>query len=294
MTSVTERAYAKINLYIDILGIREEDGFHEIKTVMHTVSLCDDVRVSIKTARCCSVTLTCEGNPYLPQDGRNLAVKAAELFLERLGANAAVSIKLTKRIPVAAGLAGGSSDAAAVLRAMNRLFRRPFTKAALCEMGAVLGSDVPYCIIGKTVLCTGRGEIMQPIATDLKLHTVIAIADEHVSTAEAYRTLDTCYANFDGSVSTGGESCYSHLESALICSEIDPRGIFNSFEKAMLPLCPGAEAIKADMISFGARAAAMSGSGPSVFGIFPSGAEALIARDALLSKGFSAFYAKSV
>ena len=131
MRAVKETANAKINLYLDVLGIRE-DGYHEIKTVMHTVSLCDELIVGIADARTTTVSLTCEGNPYLPQDGRNLAVKAAELFLNRLGKTATVTIKLKKRIPVAAGLAGGSSDAAAVLRALNKLFHRPFTRSALC------------------------------------------------------------------------------------------------------------------------------------------------------------------
>jgi 4-diphosphocytidyl-2-C-methyl-D-erythritol kinase len=293
MTVIKEMAYAKINLYLDVLGIRE-DGYHEIKTVMHTVSLCDEITVGIADARVTTISLCCEGNPYLPQDGRNLAVKAADLFLNRLGKTAAVTIKLKKRIPVAAGLAGGSSDAAAVLRALNKLFRRPFTRTALCEIGSALGSDIPYCINGSTVLCMGRGEIMEPIAADIKLHTVIAIADEHVSTPEAYRTLDACYANFDGSVPTGGESCYSYLRSALMRGQIDPRGIFNAFERAILPLCPGALAIEEHMIKLGANSALMSGSGPSVFGIFPTSELAMAAQKRLCELGYTAFYAKSV
>ena len=203
MKALKEKAYAKINLYLDVL-CKREDGFHDIKTVMHSVSLCDEVTVAISPARTSTIKLSVEGNVYIPSDGKNLAYKAASLFLEKLGIFANVNIKLVKKIPVAAGLAGGSSDAAAVLRAMNRLYKRPLTLAALCKLGAELGSDVPYCIMGKTAICEGRGELITPISTNIRLHTVIATANEYVSTPAAYSALDRHYSDFDGTVKTGG------------------------------------------------------------------------------------------
>ena len=293
MRAVRETANAKINLYLDVLGIRE-DGYHEIKTVMHTVSLCDELVVGIADARTTTVSLTCEGNPYLPQDGRNLAVKAAELFLNRLGETATVTIKLKKRIPVAAGLAGGSSDAAAVLRALNKLFHRPFTRSALCELGSALGSDVPYCIMGKTALCTGRGEQLDYIYGEPSLSLVVAIANEFVSTPEAYSALDAHYSGFTVENASGGKEKYDLIAAGLSVGELVPSGLFNAFEGAILPRCPGATAIKEEMLKLGAVGALMSGSGPSVFGIFESDEAAQSAEAALSALGYRAFAAHSV
>ena len=148
MTVVKELAHAKVNLYLDVIS-RREDGFHDIKTVMHSISLADTITVSLSASKETSVRLQIVGNRHLPTDMKNLAVRAALLYLEKSGINASVEIKLEKCIPVAAGLAGGSSDAAAVLRAMNRLCGKMFSEKALYSMAAELGSDVPYCIYGK-------------------------------------------------------------------------------------------------------------------------------------------------
>lgn len=293
MTAVVEKAYAKINLYLDILGIRG-DGFHEIKTVMHTVSLCDDIYIELTSARTSAVKMICEGNPYLPQDSRNIAVRAAELFLDKLGKPASVLIKIKKRIPVAAGLAGGSSDAAAVLRGMNKIFKRPFTKSALCAMAAELGSDVPYCVMGKTALCTGRGEKLDYIYREPWLHLVIAIANEFVSTPEAYSALDSYYSGFVAENASGGLEKYDIIANGLSKGELDTGGLFNAFEPAILPRCPGASAIKAQFLRLGAVGALMSGSGPSVFGIFESAEAAQSAEAALSDLGYRAFAAHSV
>ena len=199
MRSVKERAFAKINLYLEVIGKRD-DGFHDIRTVMHSVTLCDDVTVSLVPTRMTEVRIDIEGNPRLPKDSRNLAVKAAELFLERSGRQGTVHIRMNKRIPVAAGLAGGSSDAAAVLRAMNRLFDGCYTERALSGLAAELGSDVPFCLIGGTALCEGRGEIITKLPDASPSSFVIAVSDERVSTPYAYATLDAAYSDFDGSI----------------------------------------------------------------------------------------------
>ena len=292
MKTVKEKAYAKINLYLDVIS-RREDGFHNIKTVMHTLSLSDDLVLTLLPARDRSVQILVDGSAYVPTDEKNLAYKAAMLFLERAGINARVVIKLTKRIPVAAGLAGGSSDAAATLRALNKLTGKMFTGKALSDMGAVLGSDVPYCLVGKTALCEGRGEIMTRLPDTLKLYTVVAIGNEYMSAQRAYSALDEIYSSFDGSVPTGGEKAYSELMQGIKDGAITSL-LFNVFESAVLPVCPKAASIKERLLSLGATHALMSGSGPSVYGIFSTADSAKEAAKALSIDGVNAFYAESV
>ena len=293
MIAVKEKAYAKINLFLDVVSKRE-DGFHEIKTVMHTVSLCDEVTLFYTPSDKTNIRVSVDGNKFLPQDSRNLAYRAAQLYLDKCALTASVDIKLKKRIPVAAGLAGGSSDAAAVLRAMNKANRRLLTDKALSELSAELGSDVPYCLMGKTALCEGRGEKMTRLPDVYLGYAVIAIADEFVSTPKAYAALDGVFSDFDGTVKTGGNEKFPILKSAINEGEIDIKGLFNVFERAVLPDCPKATEIKAELLSLGAKAALMSGSGPSVFGIFDTLSKAELAKEALVKKGFGAFVVHSV
>jgi len=288
-----ERANAKINLYLDVLSKRD-DGFHDIKTVMHSVTFGDEITVRVEPAKAALVRLSVSGNRFLPTDNRNLAVKAAYLFLERAGQAATVDIKLEKRIPVAAGLAGGSTDAAAVLRAMNKLYGRLFSNSALTSLAAELGSDVAYCLYGRCALCEGRGELITKLRAQLSEYVVIAIANEHVSTPTAYKALDELYRDFDGSAKTGGENYFARLIPALSDGRLDTDGIFNVFEGAVLPSCPGATAIKARLLELGASGAMMSGSGPSVFGVFDSLDGAKAACFALRKEKYKAYYAKFV
>lgn len=293
MISVKEYAYAKVNLYLDVISKRE-DGFHDIKTVMHTVSLADEVTVAVKAAQRPSVRLTVIGHAKLPTDSRNLAVRAAELFLTSTLISAEVNIRLLKRIPVAAGLAGGSSDAAAVLRALNKAFRRPLTEKRLLAIAAELGSDVPYCLLGGTALCLGRGEIIERLPEKLKLNFVVAVADEYVSTPMAYSELDRIYSDFTGERNDGSASCYDAIMLSASDGKITQDKLFNIFEKAILPTCFGAESIKNKMIELGATHSLMSGSGPSVFGIFPDRTSAEAARDELIKLGIRAYYAETI
>ena len=293
MTTVKERANAKINLYLDVLAKRE-DGFHDIKTIMHSVAFGDMLTVSAESAPETTIHLSTDGSKYLPTDSRNLAYRAAELFLERAAITANVEILLEKRIPIAAGLAGGSSDAAAVLRALNKIYGKLFSIKALNLIAAELGSDVVYCLYGKTALCEGRGEILTKINDFPELYVVIAVANEHVSTPQAYKKLDMIFSDFDGSMPTGGESCYQMLMDSINSGEINPKGLFNIFEKAVLPECKGAARAKARMLSLGAMAAMMSGSGPSVFGLFSSFEEARSACGILRKEKYKAYYARSV
>ncbi len=293
MMTIKERANAKVNLYLDVLAKRE-DGFHDIRTVMHSVTFGDELVISVEPSPETSVRISVGGNKYLPTDSRNLAVKAALLFLERAKITASIGISMKKRIPVAAGLAGGSSDAAAVLRALNKIYGRLFSIPALNSIAAELGSDVVYCLYGRCALCEGRGEVITKIRSNLNYYIVIAIGNEHMSTPAAYKALDSLYSDFDGSCTTGGDELFGILMSSLKNNTVDEKGIFNVFEKAVLPLCPGAARIKSIFSSLGARAAMMSGSGPSVFGIFDTLSEAKAACFALRREGFKAYYAKFV
>ena len=189
MRAVKEKANAKINLYLDVISKRE-DGFHDVKTVMHSVSLSDEVTVIYSPSDTQNIRISLKGNRFLPTDDKNLAYKAAKLYLDSAAMRADIDIILDKHIPIAAGLAGGSSDAAATLRAMNKLFDKMFSEKALFKMAEKIGSDVPYCLYGKTALCEGRGEIITKLPDTLKLNVVIAVANEYVSTPMAYSELD--------------------------------------------------------------------------------------------------------
>ena len=276
--TVYEKAYAKINLHLNVTAKRQ-DGFHDIETVMQTVSLCDELAVSLSPSDRAEAHLSVCGAD-LPTDRGNIALRAAELYLARSGKVGRVDISLVKRIPVAAGLAGGSADAAATLRALNRLFNSYFSESELLALAAELGSDVPFCLLCGRAVCRGRGEQIEPIASPTDLHFVIAVADgEQVSTPAAYRALDDMYSDFDGSV--------KHETP-------DLTKLYNIFENAVLPTCSKAEMLKERMIKLGATASLMSGSGPSIFGIFDSEFSAKAAAEAISKEGARAYYAHSV
>lgn len=293
MRAVKEKANAKLNLYLDVIS-RREDGFHDIKTVMHSVSLADEITVVYTPSDFTSIKMRVSGNRYLPVDEKNLAVRAARLYLETAHKTATIEIKLHKRIPVAAGLAGGSSDAAATLRAMNKIFGRMFSDKALYKMAAQLGSDVPYCLYGKTALCEGRGELITKLPDTLKLNVVIAVANERVATPSAYLKLDEMFNSFDGSVKTGGDYAYSLFAQNLKEGGDVSKTLFNVFEEAVLPTCDGAVDIKKKLLEIGASGVLMSGSGPSIFGIFASYEDALNACTKLREENVLAYTAVSV
>lgn len=291
---VKETAYAKINLYLDVVAKRP-DGFHDVETVMHAISLADTLTVEALPSQETAVSLTVTGAEGLPTDERNIAVRAARLYLERAGITASVKIELEKRIPVAAGLAGGSTDAAAVLRALDRIYSGKFTYEELLSLAAELGSDVPFCLVGGTAICRGRGERMQSIPFAGGLNLVVAIASgEGVSTPKAYSELDRVYSDFDGSVTRDNAGLLDAMLSSISDADGSACGFYNLFEDAILPVCHGAANLKMRMCELGARCALMSGSGPSVFGICDTEEAARRAERTLLSEGYRAFYATSV
>ena len=265
-------ARAKINLYLDILS-RRENGYHNILSVMQSVDLCDTVTLTrLPAGSGIRVETDVE---ELPTDRRNLAYRAAEKFSAILGHIPDVHIAIEKKIPMAAGLAGGSADAAAVLRGLNRLFDTRVPREKLCELGATMGADIPFCVVGGAFVAEGIGEILTPCQalSDVQW-LVIACGGEGVSTPDAYRALDERYDNFNAP-REGGER-FAALQSALTTG--DMAGVrdhmYNIFEEVVLPTHSTAPRLIRAMRESGAQAAMMSGSGPSVFGLFADRANA--------------------
>lgn len=257
MNQIDIVANAKINLTLDVLRKRD-DGYHELKMIMQTVSLFDSINIR-KTGSGISLKTNIK---YLPTDHRNIAYAAAELFLSESGIKDGVSINMKKTIPVAAGLAGGSSNAAAVLVGLNTLFGKIFTKQQLLKMGEKLGSDVPFCIAGGCALCEGRGEILTPLP-DLPTTTfLIAKPPLHVSTAGVYSRLKadklTEHPDTDGAI-----AAISQGDRKAVAVRM-----FNVLETVTAEEHPEIKKMKQDMIDLGATGSVMSGSGPTVIGLF--------------------------
>lgn len=271
--TVTENAYAKINLYLDVTG-RREDGFHDIITIMHSVSLCDYISLTATPSDNISITIISD-DPTLKSDESNLIYKSAMKYMSYFDINAKITVELEKHIPIGAGLGGGSSDAAATLRAMNRIFDLA-TKDQLYEMAAQLGSDVAFCIDGGCAICTGRGEKVAPFIGYISSpYLVIAIGESRVSTPKAYELLDIKYGNFEK---------YNAGKNSLDTADLP---IYNIFE-TVIDLDEVNE-IKRIMIKNGAESTLMSGSGPSVFGIFRGWYDVTRARKDLEERGYLSF-----
>ena len=285
------RANGKINLYLDVV-CRKENGFHDIKSIMQSVSLCDRVIVSAARSGKSGVSITCD-SPYVPCDERNIAHKAAMKYMEKSGISAEVNIAIHKRIPVSGGMAGGSTDAAAVLMALNRLFGGALSGEKLLEAAAELGSDIPFCIKGKTFLCEGRGEILTPLECGKRLLLLIVPSSENVSTPWAYSRLDEVYGDFSG---RNTEQRYLRLTKAL--ADGDVRGvadnIYNIFEDVILPERPIAARARELMLENGALGAMMSGSGPTTFGIFENEEARAMAAQVLKDNGYHPKIAESM
>lgn len=278
-----ERGYGKINLHLDITG-RLPDGYHAVETVMQTVSLYDEVTVILREGTTVDAECNLSG---VPTDEKNLAVRAALLFFERTGFSSGVHLAIEKRIPMAAGMAGGSADAAATLRGLNRLFDAPLTTEELCELGSRLGADVPFCVVGGTAYADGKGDRLHPFPSMPDCRLVIACEGEGVSTPWAYGLLDRRYENFASGASYVPRST-ENLKQALIGGALPDvaRWIYNIFEEPVLAERPVAEQIRRTLLESGALGAMMSGSGPSVFGIFADDDGAARAMTALTSLGF--------
>lgn len=260
-------AHAKINLALDVTGKRP-NGYHDVRMIMQSIRLCDRVVIERTEEEGVSLRTDLSG---LPCGKENLAYDAAVLFFEHTGIRAGVSISLEKHIPVAAGLAGGSTDAAAVLRGLNELFETGLSTEQLCEMGLKLGADVPYCITGGTALAEGIGEKLTRLPDAPSFHVVLIKPDASASTKEIYGRLvldeKTCHPDVDGMMRAIEAGDYLGISSRL----------GNVLEPVTREMCPEIEKIERAMKSFGAEGTLMSGSGPTVFGLFTDGARATAA-----------------
>ena len=260
MDKLELKALGKINLGLDILG-RRENGYHDVRMVMQTVYLYD--RVILEKTREPGIEIS-TNLPYLPVNENNIAYKAAELLQREFGIREGICISLEKHIPVAAGMAGGSSNAAAVLFGMNRMFDLGLSEEGLKERGVTLGADVPYCIMRGTVLAEGIGEILTPLPPLPKCYVLIAKPPLSASTKTVYEKIDK-------------EGIKSHPDIGGILAGLREGNLQqvagsmgNVLEQVMLEEHPVLQKIKDVMLMSGALNAMMSGSGPTVFGIFTS------------------------
>lgn len=290
--TVNEKAYAKINLFLNVTG-RRSDGFHDIVSVMQTIGLSDTVTVTAVPSEKTDIRLVVSGDDRIPTDSRNIAYRAAESFLAEAGQTADVEIALEKRIPSAAGLAGGSADAAAVIRALQAIYKKTNFQKNEYKIAAEIGSDVPFCLGHGAALCEGRGEILHPVDAVFDVPLVVACADESVSTPWAYTALDGMYGDFSQAKETG-DKALSALLSWGGKKDVPPPALFNIFERVVLPVCPGAQDIKRTLSASGASCVLMSGSGPSVFGIFDTDHAAASAARKLVGAGIRAWSVRTV
>ena len=285
MTTLYEGAFAKLNLTLDVLGKRE-DGYHDLQSVMQTISVRDDVEIDIGTGK--PWALLCD-KENIPTDERNLAWKAAKVFFDAVKKDPnGIEIRITKRIPVEAGLGGASADGAAVLRALNRHYDNPLSILALAELGAQVGSDVPFCVVCGTAMVEGRGERLRKLADMPDCVFVICKPDFSCSTAELYRKLD------ENAVAKRPDN--QLMESALLSGDLGKvaEQVFNVFDPVVTAEHLELNYIKSIMNSYGAVAQQMTGSGSAVFGIMPNFEYAAVVCNMLKDNYPQVFIAKPV
>ncbi|MFD0870353.1 4-diphosphocytidyl-2-C-methyl-D-erythritol kinase [Chlamydia abortus] len=254
---VFEKAPAKINLSLDVL-YKREDGYHEVEMVMTMVDLAD--RLEMQELSRDTIIISSQAG-YIPLDEKNLAFQAAKLIKERYNVHKGVYIHLDKKIPVAAGLAGGSSDAAATLRGLNRLWNLGIPARELMELGAELGSDVPFCVMGGTALASGRGEKLEPLPSPPQCWVILAKPPINVSTGEVYGKLKASEIEHHPSIPDMLQSIRSGRFD-LLC-----RSLGNVLENITFELYPEVRQLRDSMQRMGADGVLMSGSGPTVFGL---------------------------
>ena len=282
---LTESAFAKLNLTLDVLD-RRADGYHDLRSIMQTVSVRDDITLELDTQE--PWRLECD-RECIPTDETNLAWRAAELYLNELHKTVdGLSIHITKRIPAEAGMAGGSADAAAVLRALNRAFDAPLSLPALAELGARLGSDVPFCVLGGTALAEGRGERITQLPPAPQMTYVICKPELSLATPELYAQLDE--------IPIGERPNTTAMRAALQKGDLEQIGkqLCNVFEQITIPAYPELNYIKSILMTYGAYGALMTGSGSAVFGIFDAFETAAVACMMLKENYSQVFLAQNV
>ena len=256
MTTLYEGAYAKLNLTLDVLGKRA-DGYHDLKSVMQTISIRDDVEIDVDTGKAWCLKCDKEG---IPCDESNLAWKAAKVFFETTKKETTgIEIRITKRIPSEAGMGGGSADAAAVLRALNRHYGAPLSIAALAELGGTVGSDVPFCVLGGTAVVEGRGEKLRKLPDMPDCVFVVCKPDFSASTPALYAKLDEA--------PIGKHPEHNAMESAILSGDLAgiAQHLYNVFDPVVTGEHLELNYIKSIFNSYGSIGQQMTGSGSAVF-----------------------------
>lgn len=285
MTTLYEGAFAKLNLTLDVLGKRE-DGYHNIKSIMQAISIRDDVEIDVGTGKPWTLECSQEG---IPTDERNLAWKAAKVYCDGLKKDPnGLTIRITKRIPSGAGMGGGSADAAAVLRALNRHYGSPLSILALAELGAQVGSDVPFCVLCGTAMCEGRGELLRKLPDMPDCVFVVCKPEFSVSTPELYKKIDQ--------VAIPKHPDHMAMESALLAGDVAKVAdlIYNVFDPVVTADHLEINYIKSICNSYGALGMQMTGSGSAVYAIMPSFEYAAVVCNMLKDNYPHVFIAKPV
>ena len=292
----SRRAYAKINFYLDVMG-KMENSYHEIESVMQSISLFDTVTLTVSEGSGENEITITSNSSQIPLNENNLVYKAAIKFLAFLEngitkiENKKLSFHIEKNIPVEAGMAGGSTDCAASLYLLNEAFGYPIKDKELLSLGASLGADVAFCQTGGTALCRGIGDKIEILKSAPSLNLVSAIGNTGISTPVAFGLLDEKFGTHPGS---SGD--LDSFICALKCGDANKiaSSLFNKFEAVIEPTNESVSEIKNELLKNGALGALMSGSGPSVFGIFESENEAIHAANELKKKNFRVFLCKTV
>ena len=285
MTTIFEPAYAKLNLTLDVLDKRQ-DGYHNIKSIMQTISVRDDVEIDIGTEKPWKLLCTKEG---IPTDERNLAWKAAQVYFDRIGKDPdGIEIRITKRIPMQAGLGGGSADAAAVLRGLNEHYGHPLSIWALAELGSEVGSDVPFCTIGGTALVEGRGEKVRKLPDMPDCVLVVCKPDFSISTPVLYQEID--------STVIGKRPNHTLMESALLAGDLGlvSQNLCNVFDPVVTKEHLELNYIKSIFNSYGSLGQQMTGSGSAVFAVVPNFEYAAVICNMLRENYPDVFIAKPI
>ncbi|CAN5352604.1 4-(cytidine 5'-diphospho)-2-C-methyl-D-erythritol kinase [soil metagenome] len=261
-TGIRVRTHAKINLFLRVLA-RRPDGYHEIETIFHGVGLGDDLEIRAQGSAGCEVHMElADGLPGLPpRDEENVITLAAERLGEWVGNRTGVSVRVVKRVPLAAGLGGGSGNAAGVLLTLNEMWAGGLGRAELLEVALQVGSDVPYCLSGGTALATARGEKVTPLPALCDMWFVLGISDEPLLTKDVYAAWDD--------LGPPDEVRSSPMALALGAGDVAEVAslLHNDLERAAFLLAPGLADKKGRLLDAGALGACVSGSGPTVFGI---------------------------
>ena len=284
MKELSLKAYAKVNLALDVLGERE-DGYHDVKMIMQNIGIYDELKFvydeeQIDDTDGYRINITTDSDK-IPTDEKNLVYKAIKYMFEQYSIHGCMSVKLKKDIPVEAGMAGGSTDCAASIKAVNELCGLGLTLQEMMDIGVKLGADVPYCILAKTALSEGIGEVLNEVSPLPDCHILVAKPPINVSTGMVYNSLRCdeipSHPDVDGMIEA---LSYNDLQGVADKME-------NVLETVTVRLYPEIENIKNVMISMGALNSIMSGSGPTVFGLYSDEDEAKAAKAYIVKKGYA-------